>query len=229
MRLDKLLCLNAIGSRKIVKIFIKTNQVKVNGHVITDETYQVKLDKDVVYFKDFLINSNEYIYIMMNKKAGYVCANHDKVHLTVFELLNFKRNDLFTVGRLDLDTEGLLLITNDGSLAHKITSPKMDIVKTYYLEYIGDLPIDYEEILKKGIHFKDFTTKPAFFKPLDKNSGTIEISEGKFHQVKKMINFLGCEVTYLKRIKIGNLMLDPKLKKGEYKFLTLLDINNIFI
>ena len=168
------------------------------------------------------LNYEEYIYIMLNKPKDYVCATKDNLHKSVLELIDdYEERELHIVGRLDIDSEGLLLITDNGDFTHKITSPKSNISKKYYVEYCGKMNENAEETVKSGITLDDGTiTKPGILERLDEKSAYITIYDGKFHQVKRMFAEIGTHVTYLKRIKIGDLELDENLELGSYKKLT---------
>lgn len=225
MRLDKFISYALDLSRADAKKVIKSKEVKVNDKVIIDIGYIINLDHDEVKRGDEVIYYEEFIYLMMNKPAGYLSATIDK-NKTVMDLVTeYKKYELFIAGRLDIDSLGLLIITNDGDLAHKLTSPKSLIYKTYYVEVDGEFELDDIEKLKEGIVISDgkggtFKTLPAELEIITKNSAYIRIAEGKFHQIKNMCLKLGKQVQYLKRQKIGNLKLDENLKEGEYRKLT---------
>jgi len=224
MRLDKLLSNAGLGSRQEVKKLIRQGIVTVNGEVISDPSFHVDPEKDEVLVNDEFVDYDEYYYLMLHKPAGYITSTKDK-ELTVMELITDvpRPEKLFPVGRLDKDAEGLLLITNDGELAHRLTHPKWKVPKTYYVIVEGKLTEDKVEPLRKGISFKDFRTKPAKVKIIKagetESEAEIEITEGKYHQVKRMFEKIGHPVKYLKRIKFGNLKLG-NLPKGEYRNLT---------
>ena len=158
---------------------------------------------------------------MLNKPDGYISATFDNNLPTVLDLIyGYESRNLFPVGRLDIDTYGLLILTNDGKLAHKLLSPKNHVEKKYYLKYDGKYKDNFVDIFKKGIPLDDFVCKPAKFEDLGNNEAYITISEGKFHQIKRMMEYVGCEVTYLERIEFGNIKLDTNLKRGEFRILT---------
>ena len=200
----------------------KDKHIKVNGVITTKEKTVIKELKDEVLLDEQLLIYEEYIYLMMNKRSGLVCATTDNFQKTVFEdIKNFKNRDLRLVGRLDKDTEGLLLITDDGDFIHHLTSPKHDIVKKYYVEFSGKYIDNVEECFIKGIVLDDGEKcLPATIEKIDDNKCYINIQEGKFHQVKRMCASCGMKVEYLKRIKIGDLLLDENLKIGDYRKLT---------
>lgn len=225
MRLDKFLTEMGIGSRREVKAGVKKGFVKVNG--ITAKQSEMKInEEDEVTWKGTPIVYTEYEYIMLNKPSGVVSATEDSKERTVLDVVKQrKRKDLFPVGRLDKDTEGLLLLTNDGALAHRLLSPKHHVAKVYYAKVLGVM--DEEDILKfsKGLSVDDeFVALPAELKILktDTDASEIELKiyEGKFHQVKRMVHAVGKEVVYLKRLSMGSLKLDAQLKPGEYRPLT---------
>ena len=205
---------------------IKDKHIKVNGILITKEKTTIKEQKDEVLLDDQLLIYEEFIYLMMNKRGGLVCATNDNFQQTVFvDIKEFKNRDLRLVGRLDKDTEGLLLITDDGDFIHHLTSPKHNIVKKYYVEFSGKYKDNVEECFLEGIVLDDGEKcLPATIEKIDDNKCYINIQEGKFHQVKRMCASCGMKVEYLKRIKIGNLILDENLEVGEYRKLTTEEI-----
>ena len=205
---------------------IKDKHIKVNGILITKEKTTIKEQKDEVLLDDQILIYEEFIYLMMNKRGGLVCATNDNFQQTVFEdIKEFKNRDLRLVGRLDKDTEGLLLITDDGDFIHHLTSPKHDIVKKYYVEFSGKYKDNVEECFLEGIVLDDGEKcLPATIEKIDDNKCYINIQEGKFHQVKRMCAACGMKVEYLKRIKIGDLILDGNLEVGEYRKLTTEEI-----
>ena len=176
----------------------------------------------------------KYVYIMMNKPKDTVSATEDAIERTVVDILRDEDRiyKVFPVGRLDKDTEGLMLLTNDGELAHKLISPKKDVEKKYYVEVSGELKNEHLKIIKEGVILEDgYRCKPARLEILDSSEGNskanIFITEGKFHQVKRMMKSLGATVTYLKRLSIGSLKLDENLKLGEYRYLTDDELNKL--
>ena len=176
----------------------------------------------------------KYVYIMMNKPKDTVSATEDVIERTVVDILRDEDRiyKVFPVGRLDKDTEGLMLLTNDGELAHKLISPKKDVEKKYYVEVSGELKNEHLKIIKEGVILEDgYRCKPARLEILDSSEGNskanIFITEGKFHQVKRMMKSLGATVTYLKRLSIGSLKLDENLKLGEYRYLTDDELNKL--
>lgn len=229
IRLDKLLAHSGYGSRKEVKELIRKGFVSVNEVVIKNDDYKVDETNDEVIVDGVIIDYLKYIYIMMNKPDGVISATYDPKEQIVLDLIiDVPTRGLFPVGRLDKDSEGLLLITNDGKLAHDLLSPKKHVKKVYYIEYEGTLDSDVELKFKNGITLDDgYKCLSAEIELLENNRAYVKISEGKFHQVKRMINAVNGEVTYLKRIKFGSLELDESLQKGEYRFLSEEELNSL--
>ena len=236
MRLDKFLANSGIGTRKEVKEILKNKKISVNDAFVKDGKIQIDEEKDIVKYEDKIIYYKPFVYIMMNKPAGVISATEDSHHKTVIDLLNneYRTYDIFPVGRLDIDTEGLLLLTNDGVLSHNLLSPKKHIDKKYYVKIANSLSDDDIKMLENGIKLEEnFVTKKAKVEIICNNSeknenlAYITISEGKFHQVKRMFKAVNNEVLYLKRVKMGGLSLDEKLKLGEYRELTEEELNNL--
>ena len=229
MRLDKLLAHMDYGSRKEVKELIRKGYVLVNGNVIKDDDFKVDEINDENNILDSEIKYEEFIYIMLNKPEGYVSATYDFSKPIVLDLIDdYKKRNLFPVGRLDIDTHGLLLITNDGNLAHRMLSPKSHVDKKYYLKYDGKYNESFIQKFKDGITLDDgYKCMPAEFIDLGDNEANIIIREGKFHQVKRMMEAVGCNVTFLKRISFGNLVLDESLKEGKWRHLTNEEIESL--
>lgn len=234
MRLDKFLAHAGLGTRKEVKKLVKDKLIKVNDEIAKSDSMHIDPEKDEIYYEDFLIEYHKNIYLMFNKPKNCICANEDKTHELVFDYLSeFEHRKLFTIGRLDIDTTGLLLISDDGEFAHKITNPKKAIFKDYQALIDGIISKADIQAFSEGIIIdEDYKTKPAKLEHLvDDEQGSwvkVSICEGKFHQVKKMLASRGFEVLELNRIKIGNLELDPDLELGEYRFLTDEELKNIF-
>ena len=225
MRLDKYLSNMGIGTRKQVKNLIDKSRVRVNDNLAKKSNIKIDINKDKVYFDDKLIIYEEFLYYMLNKPSGLVSATRDSSYKTVIDLIDedYGKN-LFPVGRLDIDTEGLLLISNDGQLAHKLLSPKNKVDKTYYAKINGLVTEEDKLAFKQGLDIGDgYITMPAMLNILaaDKISEIeLTIHEGKFHQVKRMFQAVGKEVIYLKRISMASLKLDPSLGLGQYRRLT---------
>ncbi|EHB5359314.1 rRNA pseudouridine synthase [Listeria monocytogenes] len=223
MRLDKLLSHTGFGSRKEVKPLLKSGAVVVNGTIQKDSKTQVNPDKDQITVHGTPVVYQEFVYFMLHKPQNVVSATEDNVSETVIDLLAQEDTltDPFPVGRLDKDTEGLLIITNDGTLAHNMLSPKKHIDKTYYAKIDGDVTAADVEAFAAGIELDDgYTCKPARLEIITPNEIKVTIQEGKFHQVKRMFAARGKSVSYLKRISMGNLQLDESLALGEYRPLT---------
>ena len=234
MRLDKLLAHYGVGTRKEVKNYIRNGFVTVNGNIVKKDDFKVDYETDEIVFDGEKIVYKPYVYIMLHKPAGYVSATKDNVHPTVVDLIyGYEQYDLFPVGRLDLDTEGLLLLTNDGDFAHKLLAPSRHHSKLYYARIDGVMNENDVLKFKEGIiidHYKCQSSYLSIIKTEGNNSEDfIEIFEGKFHQVKKMVESVGKKVTYLKRIKMKNLELDDSLQSGEFRELSeneLFDLMN---
>ncbi|ASZ08476.1 MULTISPECIES: pseudouridine synthase [Enterococcus] len=229
MRLDKFLADVGLGSRKEVKGLIKKGQVTVNGKVIKSDKFQVKELLDEIAYLDEKLMYQKNFYYLLNKPAGVVSATQDNYDETVLDLLNDfdYREDLFPVGRLDKDTEGLLLITNDGALAHRLLSPKKHVEKEYFAKVAGVMTAEDIDAFSKGLVISQGEeTLPAVLTidAVNEAEQTSDIRlilhEGKFHQVKRMVKAVGKEVTYLKRIRMGNVVLPADLGLGEYRELT---------
>ncbi|QTN00131.1 pseudouridine synthase [Sediminibacillus dalangtanensis] len=226
MRIDKLLANMGYGSRKEVKDLLKKGNVRCDDQVVKSPQTHVDPDKSIITVFGETVEYKEVVYLMMNKPPGYVSATEDQRDLTVVDLLEPEDAvlDPFPVGRLDKDTEGLLLITNDGKLAHQLLSPKKYVGKTYYASIDGRVTQEDIEVFQKGVILDDgYVTQPAELKILTRGEMSeieLTITEGKFHQVKRMFESVGKRVTYLKRISMGSLKLDPALQPGEYRDLT---------
>lgn len=231
MRIDKLLANMNIGSRKEVKKYIKDGAISVNGNIVTKPTFQVNEDIDEITFNNEKIIYEKYLYLMMNKPQGFISATEGYNEKTVIDLLDeqYKDRGLFPAGRLDKDTEGLVFLTNDGRLAHNILSPKKGVWKKYYAEVDNDLEVSDIKNFEKGIFIKEdnYFSKPAKLEILSDRSCYVYLSEGKYHQVKRMLSALGKNVIYLKRISIGSLFIDENLKLGEYRKLTVEELDNL--
>ncbi len=233
MRIDKYICACTAFSRNDVKKLVKSGRITVDGETVKkadihiDENAHVALDNKTLVYREF-------VYIMLNKPKGFISAVFDKHYPVVTDLIGeeYAKRSLAPVGRLDLDTEGLLLLTDDGSFNHSMTTPKKNIYKRYFA--VLDKPAEEsdKDVFGSGMAFKDFTAKPARLEICENpNEVFIEIAEGKFHQVKRMCERTGKSVTYLKRTAIGPLALDESLESGEYRELTpeeLASLVNLF-
>lgn len=233
VRLDKVLSSNGYGSRRNIKRMLRSRSLTVNGTICFDGATQISLEKDTIALDGTIISLRTFVYLMLNKPAGVISSTEDPDHTTVIDLLShpWSGMSLFPVGRLDLDTEGLLLLTNDGPLTHRLTSPKTGVNKTYFVrlkDEVGDeLFSQYQCSFSSGILFKDgYTCLPAVLirADQDKNSFYVTIQEGKYHQVKKMFRVVNNEVVYLKRISMGSLHLDGTLVPGEWRELTEIEL-----
>ena len=226
-RIDKILSNLGYGTRKDLKKIVKNGMVKVNGVTIKDSAMKVDPEKDKIVINGEEIFYREFIYLMMNKPAGVVSATFDNKDETVIDLLEVEHQvfEPFPVGRLDKDTVGLLLLTNDGDLNHRLISPKWKVDKVYFAKIDKKVTEEDVEKFKKGITLDDgYTCKEAILEiqnASDEGSEIVlTIQEGKFHQVKRMFEAVGKKVTYLKRIEFGTLPLDDDLEEGEYRELT---------
>ncbi len=226
MRVDKLLSNVGVASRAELKKYCKQGLISVNGKVINNPGVQVDSESDDIGFNGEKIVYREFVYIMLNKPDGYISATFDKYDPIVLDLIDqsYLVFEPFPVGRLDKDTEGLLVLTNDGQLAHRVLSPKKHVPKTYYAKIQGK--VTEEDILafEKGVILDDgYETMPSQLKILksdDMSEIELTIHEGKFHQVKRMFESVGKKVVYLKRLSMGKLKLDESLGLGEYRELT---------
>ena len=235
IRLDKYLADSGNGTRSEVKLLIRSGSVLVNGKIEKDPGRKINNDKDKVSCKGVDTSFEEFEYFVLNKPAGVVTATRDKLAGTVMDIIKTsKRRDLFPVGRLDKDTEGLLLITNDGQLSHRLLAPGKHVDKGYLAMVSGVLPSDAAELFERGVDIGDEEpTAPAILKAVLENDpldtyfdgreipGTVKvhivITEGRYHQIKRMFEALGCRVEYLKRISMGSLVLDKDLGVGDYR------------
>lgn len=218
IRLDKFLAAAGVGSRDEVKKFIKAGRIRVEG--LSKFGPETKIPESAkAWFDGKPVTYSEFRYLMLHKPAGVLTAVSDSRDRTVMELLPQGLRDVTPVGRLDKDTEGLLLFTNDGNLAHRLLAPKNEVKKTYYFECDRDLSTDAAEKLKEPIEFSDFTSKPAELRMESGRKGQITVTEGKFHEVKRLVHAVGADVTYLKRISFGPLCLGD-LQKGMVRELT---------
>ena len=238
MRIDKYLADCGIGTRSEVKKYIKAKQITVNGEVVGKPEQKIDENVDVVCFKGQPITYEKYVYYLFHKPAGCVTAKQDNVHKTVMEYFpeEIRAKDISPVGRLDLDTEGLLLFTNDGALTHHLLSPTHHIPKTYYAVLDKEVPLSAVELFKEGVDIgDDKLTLPAELVVLPETvdsdgkmvySAELTIHEGRFHQVKRMFEAVGCTVIYLKRLSMGSLELGD-LHKGEYRKLTEYEVSEL--
>ncbi len=227
MRLDKYLSNAGIGSRKEVSKMIRNKRVIVGGKIITKPNHTVSYDTHVAVDGEQII-LEEYIYLMLNKPEGVISSTEEGPTQTVMELIDHPQiGELFPVGRLDKDTTGLLLITNDGKFSHALLSPRSRVGKTYEVTLRDEVHDAELAELEAGIPLKDFTSSPAIARRLSEKKVALTIYEGKFHQVKRMFLYLGNEVTALKRTAFGNLALDESLAEGESRYLTDAEVKKL--
>ena len=250
MRLDKFLAESSIGMRKVVRGYVKDGKVTVNDKVILEPATDIDENADIIRYLGKKVKYTGKLYFMFHKPTGCVTARKDENEKTVLDYFDANcRNGLFPVGRLDKDTEGLILLTNDGELDHRLMHPDKHVEKTYFFWAFGSLDFKAKECLEKGVvigkeealaksvsikielegTYQEYQDKMdqeniLTIKKKDDNqlvvSGYITITEGRKHQVKRMLKSVGCYVVYLKRVSIGGLWLDERLKKGEYRELT---------
>lgn len=225
MRLDKFLADLKFGTRSEVKSLIKKGHVQIKDEIIKKADYKVD-ENTIVYVDGQPIQYVQYEYYLLNKPAGYLSATEDLYQPVVMELIDSKRKDLAPIGRLDKDTEGVLLISNDGQLAHRLLSPKYHVDKTYFARLDSPLPYDAVEQFNTPMVFEEFTSAPAKLEPLNENEAYVTIHEGKYHQVKRMFERIGCTVTYLERVQFDQLTLEG-LERGEYRPLSQEEIEHL--
>ena len=232
IRLDKYLADMGVGTRTEVKKLIRQGKVTVDGSIEKSPERKIDISHQKVCCMGEAVSYETHEYYMLNKPAGVVSATTDRQDKTVVELISSKkRRDLFPVGRLDKDTEGLLLITNDGELAHRLLSPKKHVDKVYYAKIDGEVTIEDVEAFQQGVDIgEEKLTRPAKLRVL--KSGTqseieLTICEGKFHQVKRMFEAIGCKVEFLKRVSFGEINLDENLNQGEYRELNTAEMEYI--
>lgn len=224
MRLDKFLCETGFGTRSQVKELLKKGQVTVNGVAAKKPEQKIDEHKDQITCQGKIASYEKYVYYMLHKPAGVVSATEDKREKTVLDLLKSedRRDGIFPVGRLDKDTEGFLLLTDDGDLAHRLLSPRKHVDKTYYAKIAGSVTEAHIERFREGLDIGDEKkTLPAMLEILasepEISEIRITIHEGRFHQVKRMFEVVGCKVIYLKRLSMGAVALDETLAPGDYR------------
>ena len=230
VRLDKFLADAKLGTRSEVRQLLKKGLITLNGEIVKKPDIKVDPASDRVLFDGKEIFSEKDVYFMLNKPAGVVSATEDRREKTVLDLFSSedRRRDLFPVGRLDKDTVGLLLITNDGALSHRLLSPRRHVDKTYLVHLDRPIPADAGKRMEEGLDIGDEKpTLPAHLAVLSETTARITIQEGRFHQIKRMFHAVGCEVIYLKRLSMGSIILDPALEEGCYRRLTPEEINRI--
>ena len=230
-RLDKIVGHSGQGSRSEIKLMVKRGEIEVNGKIVKDSGIQVNTETDVIIVAGVRLFFKPNHYLMLNKPQGVISATEDSRERTVIDLLagEWKHLSLFPVGRLDKDTEGLLLLTNDGKLSHNLLSPRKHVPKTYYAEVSGKVDLMDQTRFAEGVMLEDgYVTKPAQLIILTEGDSQanklskieLTIMEGKFHQVKRMFIAVGKKVEYLQRIRMGSLKLDDNLYPGDYRELT---------
>jgi 16S rRNA pseudouridine516 synthase len=225
-RLDKIISNMGYGTRKEIKQLVKQGFVKVNGTIVKDSSIHIDPENSLVEISGEILNYREFTYIMMNKPKEVISATYDDELITVIDILDERliKQNLFPVGRLDIDTEGLLLITNDGQLTHKLLSPKKRVPKKYYAVIEGR--VEPQDVLnfEEGIILDDgYKTLPSHLKILrtgEYSEVEVIIYEGKYHQIKRMFKAINKKVQYLKRLEMASLKLDSTLQPGEYRELT---------
>lgn len=235
VRLDKFLVDCGVGSRTEVKKLLKNKQVTVNGQVETSPKQQINEQVDQVTIAGAILHHEQFVYYLLNKPKGVISATEDDHHQTVLDLLDeiAQHKEVFPVGRLDIDTHGLLLLTNNGQLAHAMLSPKKHVDKLYRAQVDGIMTQEDVERFAAGIELKDFTSQPALLTILSTDEAKqtslvdITIREGKFHQVKRMVQACGKMVTDLQRLSMGPLVLDDSLALGEYRRLTAAELKQL--
>lgn len=231
LRLDKYLAEMGLGTRSEVKKLLRQGQVLVNGQKMKSPEYKIEPGEDKVEAQGKEVSYVKYEYFMLHKPQGVITATEDRGQKTVMEFIRSgKRKDLFPVGRLDKDTEGLLLITNDGELAHRLLSPKRHVDKTYFVRLKEPVEESHIERLETGVDIgEERLTLPARLSRIsqDRKELCITIQEGKFHQIKRMFQAVDNEVLYLKRLSMGSLTLDDRLRPGEYRALTEEEITRL--
>ena len=233
MRLDKYLCETGFGTRSQVKDLLKKGQVMVNGEVVKKPELKINETTDQILCQGEKASYQKNIYLMLHKPAGVVSATEDNREKTVLDLVRpeDRKNGLFPVGRLDKDTEGLLLLTDDGELAHRLLSPKKHVDKTYYAKIDGQVTEEHVKQFREGLDIGDEKkTLPAVLTILLSGPGSeieVTIHEGRFHQIKRMFEAVGCKVTYLKRLSMGSLVLDETLPPEEYRPLTEAELEGL--
>lgn len=229
-RLDSIIRARGFGSRREVRQLVSEGRIKLDGVTVTDASMQIDENREIE-IDGKLIERRQSLTLMLNKPAGYVCTADEGVYPTVFSLLKgeYAERSLFAVGRLDADTEGLLLLTNDGELCDRILRPESGIQKTYEVSLDRPLCADAAEKLRGGITLPEgVECRPAYLEPTGEKSARITVCEGKYHEVKRLIRACGAQVASLKRISIGGLSLDNTLKEGEYRELSADEISLLY-
>lgn len=228
MRLDKFLANMGLGTRNEVKLLLKKGKVTVNDHIEKSPKQQINPEIDTISVDGKMVQYTKHIYIMLNKPKGVISATHDDLNQTVIDLITeYQYLDIFPVGRLDKDTEGLLLITNDGKFNHELMNPKKHVSKTYEVTSKYEITDNDVIAFEKGIELSDGPVKSTELVKIEDNISHVTIYEGKYHQVKRMFHAIENEVLELKRLKIANLALDENLQPGEYRLLSDEELKHI--
>ena len=220
MRLDKFLSITKTLSRKETALAIKRQQIFVNNKPATNKEQLVDINNDKIMYNNNLIKYTEFIYLMLNKPKGYVSSTDDPRDKTVLELLpnEYTKFNLFPCGRLDKDTTGLVILTNNGKSAHALLLPKNHVSKTYFFEIADPITLENIEKIENGIELRDgYITKPCKIQMLTSTTGNITIVEGKYHEIKRMFGAVHNKIIELKRLSFSSIILDPKLKEGEFR------------
>ena len=225
-RIDKIISSQTNYSRKDVKKLILQKKISVNGKVAKKPEQKVNEQQDEIYIDGNKLEIKKYIYLILNKPKGYISATEDRTAKTVLDLVpeKYMRRGLFPAGRLDKDTTGIMIITDDGEFAHNILAPKKHIEKTYRVQIDIDITDEMREKFKQGIVLKDHVCCPATIVVEDKNTALITITEGKYHQIKRMFGCFGAKVVNLHRISMGGLQLPKDLREGECRELTATEL-----
>ena len=222
MRLDKLLSEMGKASRSEAGKLIRAGKVTVNGTSPKKPDFKVDPENDVIVFLGEVLAYKKFTYIMLNKPEGYVSATEDESEKTVLDLVSDedRKKGLFPCGRLDKNTLGLVILTNDGEGAHRVLSPKHHVSKVYRFECKLPLSDDEVKLLEGGVDIGGYLTKPCKIKMTEAQRGEITLTEGKYHQIKRMLEAVDNKITYLERISFGGILLDPRLPRGEWRYLT---------
>lgn len=225
IRLDKFLSDSGLGTRSQVKILLKKGAVTVNGRSVKKPETKIFPDADTVTCQGNPVTFCSELYLLFHKPAGCITATEDSRKKTVLDYIDHpQKNSLFPVGRLDLDTEGLLLLTNNGAVCHYLLSPRKHVAKTYYAQVLGTVLPDHIKLFSEGVDIgDDKPTLPSKLEILQSGPQSeilLTITEGRYHQVKRMCESIGCKVTYLKRLRMGPLFLDDSLPPGKWRLLT---------
>ena len=227
-RIDKIFASCEVLSRSECALAVKKRRITVNGEIVKSPSQKADINKDEILLDGKSVELNKFVYIMLNKPEGVVSASTDGNFKTVIDILpeSFKRKGLFPCGRLDKDTVGLVIITNDGVSSHKRLAPKTHAEKVYYFETADEYSNEDIFNIEKGVTLKDgYTTKPSKVKRITNKSGEITLTEGKYHEIKRIFGSLGNKITFLKRISFAGIMLDESLEEGEARYLTTKEEN----